>query len=695
MRKSATFIAALFAFASCMLESENPVAPVFEDSCIRAEITVSREDGFSGSKAAVKSDWVEGDVVFVFFQKAPAPKYLELKYSSGAWTSTGKNGLTLSELGASGKMTAIHLPYGSDAVVGADGSKFVFQGQKYNGVFLQAEQADYAVSGAVLSGELKMAAPELAADMEKYIHLDVTGYAEGHDYTLYQDYIRPLMLSGVSADGVVRKYSSTVLQPVQGHIDAELGIVSFSGILDLRALNVEKDYDFSIDDATSRTLYTRTVENKTLGDSKFIGVGNLSDTEKWSAVEYVDLGFSANPGERLLWAVKNVGATDSLEKGVEIPFQGGFDYEWVDSEERLQEAMSKFYVYRDILEEFASEVDSYAPKGYWRLPTTDEYNALKENTVYTVEGDGIQFSGNGEYSEASIFLPYGCYLHEWSIDEALWRLEDSQYRLEVYQNEYYEYMYNEGLIPDPVYIEFPACISCFNITSGRDPAEYEIYAGECSFRTVFSLRTSESAVEDDFIPEAVDLGLSVKWASCNLGASSPEEYGNYYAWGEPEPKVDYNWDTYKWCNGGSWSLTKYCSKSQYGYKGFTDDKVVLDPEDDAATVALGGSWRMPTLSECQELLDNCTKTWTTLNGVYGRKFTSNKTGYTDNWIFLPAAGHRDGSSLNFAGSYGYYWSSSLNTDRPYYAYYVNFYSGSVGWYGGYRSPGRSVRPVSE
>ena len=211
-------------------------------------------------------------------------------------------------------------------------------------------------------------------------------------------------------------------------------------------------------------------------------------------------------------------------------------------------------------------------------------------------------------------------------------------------------------------------------------------------------------------PEAVDLGLSVKWASFNLGATKPGEYGDYIAWGETEPyyimknpliwengkSSGYSWSTYKWCmNGSDSQLTKYCNNSSYGYEGFTDNKTVLDLEDDAAAVALGGSWRMPTLSECQELLDNCTKTWTTLNGAYGRKFTSNKTGYTDKWIFLPASGYRGGTNLGGVGSYGYYLSSSLNTDSPYGAYGVRFNSGYVGWGYDGRYYGFSVRPVTE
>ena len=200
------------------------------------------------------------------------------------------------------------------------------------------------------------------------------------------------------------------------------------------------------------------------------------------------------------------------------------------------------------------------------------------------------------------------------------------------------------------------------------------------------------------LEQAVNLGLSVKWASINLGASTPGEYGDYFAWGEVEPKEYYDYYTYKWFEGSyviDPYLSKYCTDSKYGYNGFTDNKTVLDPEDDAATVNWGGSWRMPTLNEYQELLDNCTKTWTTLNGVYGRKFTSNKSGYTKNWIFLPAAGCRQNSSLFNEGPNGYYWSSTLNVDDPRYAYFVYFQSNNENWYNGTRYDGLSVRPVCE
>ena len=187
-------------------------------------------------------------------------------------------------------------------------------------------------------------------------------------------------------------------------------------------------------------------------------------------------------------------------------------------------------------------------------------------------------------------------------------------------------------------------------------------------------------------PEAVDLGLSVKWANMNVGAISPEDYGDYFAWGETAPKSNYSWSTYKWCNGSNTTLTKYNTKSSYGT---VDNKTVLDPEEDAAHVNWGGSWRMPTNEEWTELRTECTWTWTSQNGVNGRKVT----GPNGNSIFLPATGYWIGFGLADAGSYGDYWSSSLRTDDPYHAYYVAFNSVGVSVYFCYRYPGPSVRPV--
>ena len=192
--------------------------------------------------------------------------------------------------------------------------------------------------------------------------------------------------------------------------------------------------------------------------------------------------------------------------------------------------------------------------------------------------------------------------------------------------------------------------------------------------------------------EYVDLGLlsGLKWATMNVGATKPEEYGDYFAWGETEPKTDYSWSTYKWCNGSSNTQTKYNTNSSYGT---VDNKTVLDPEDDAAHVNWGGSWRMPTAEECDELINNCTWTWTTQNGVNGRLVT----GPNGKSIFLPAAGYRYGYGMNRygAGSSGFCWSSSLSTGSLSDAYDVSFGSDGVDGASYYRYYGFSVRAVTE
>ncbi len=205
----------------------------------------------------------------------------------------------------------------------------------------------------------------------------------------------------------------------------------------------------------------------------------------------------------------------------------------------------------------------------------------------------------------------------------------------------------------------------------------------------FSASSSGSSTSEGV--EAVDLGLpsGTLWANMNVGATSAEDYGDHFAWGETTPKSENNWSTYKWCNGNYDTLTKYCNNSDYGYNYYTDTKTVLDAEDDAARANWGGDWRMPTRADFQELINNTTREWTTLNGVNGDKFT----GTNGNSIFLPAAGYRWDGMLYNAGSRGYYWSSSLYEGDPYNAWNLGFGSGDVNADYDYRYSGRSVRPV--
>jgi len=161
----------------------------------------------------------------------------------------------------------------------------------------------------------------------------------------------------------------------------------------------------------------------------------------------------------------------------------------------------------------------------------------------------------------------------------------------------------------------------------------------------------------------VDLGLpsGTLWATCNVGATHPEDFGDYFAWGETTTKEVYDWKSYKYgnCTFERFEMTKYCTDSCWGFNGFVDNLTILEPVDDAATANWGADWRMATKEEWEELYRKTTCTWTTQNGVNGRLLT----GCNGNSIFLPAAGFRlDGELIG--STLGIYWSSSLHTGFP-------------------------------
>lgn len=191
--------------------------------------------------------------------------------------------------------------------------------------------------------------------------------------------------------------------------------------------------------------------------------------------------------------------------------------------------------------------------------------------------------------------------------------------------------------------------------------------------------------------EYVDLGLpsGTKWATCNIGASSPEMYGDYYAWGEVKTKTTYGFTTYKYCNGSETSLTKYCTISNYGK---VDNLKELVATDDVATVKWGASWCMPTDAQLTELFTECDCYWSTLKGNNGVLVKSKKN---DQSLFLPAAGCRAGIEFVGVGEAGFYWSRTLGV-YPNKAYDIIFiFSEGIERESGVRAAGQSVRPVRQ
>ena len=204
--------------------------------------------------------------------------------------------------------------------------------------------------------------------------------------------------------------------------------------------------------------------------------------------------------------------------------------------------------------------------------------------------------------------------------------------------------------------------------------------------TVSNANTNDDAKTPDGV-EAVDLGLSVKWANMNVGATKDSGFGSYFAWGETKTKKYYSWGTYTWSQGDSSFLLKY---------SIADKKIHLSPSDDAARANWGGEWRMPTVDEYEELADptKCKWEWTTKDGVNGYKVTGKKTG---NSIFLPITGFRFYDSVQFRAIKGVYWTSTVYTGNPNKAWCLEFdfsdVDVSIGNLSSNRFSGRCIRAV--
>ena len=210
-------------------------------------------------------------------------------------------------------------------------------------------------------------------------------------------------------------------------------------------------------------------------------------------------------------------------------------------------------------------------------------------------------------------------------------------------------------------------------------------------RLILNSTTNDVLVRGGVNTEYVDLGLSVKWAKCNIGAETETDYGDFFMWGSTKANTP---DECVWehapFNGGN---TSYNADAFNKVKDTACPNGILAKEYDAAAQIMGGDWRMPTQSEFQELINNTTKEWTQVNNVNGYKFTSNKEGYQNNSIFIPASGFRSGSSFVSRGTDGFVWSSSLLTSGPGGAWGLYFGSGNCGMDYGSRYYGQSVRGV--
>ena len=470
----------------------------------------------------------------------------------------------------------------------------------------------------------------------------------------------------------------------------------------------------------------------------------IKPVDPTNGYEYVDLGLPSGTK----WATMNVGAESPEDYGDyfawgETATKSTYASSTCKWYVYYQGYFTKYCTHSDLgtvdnitILELSDDAANASWGGDWRMPTKEDQDELRTQCTWTWEQkngvNGYTVTGsNGN----SIFLPAagyrnnsglsgaGSYGNYWSSSlftsdsrsaygldfisgDVDWDNDSRYYGLSVRPVLRVGFTYDaifdsnggEGTMP-AITIDYAKQLSiptnkfnrpgyefiCWNTKADGTGVNYE--QGDIfSVASDITLYAQWFKKETNITHEYVDLGLSVKWATCNVGATKPEEVGYFFSWGEIKPKAKYNWSTYQWCEGTYQTQTKYCTKS---YHGTVDNKTILELFDDAAYANWGGNWRMPTKAELGELRAQCTWTWEQKNGVNGYTVT----GPNGNSIFLPAAGCRSGSDLFDAGSYCCYWNRSLHLDYSHCAYYLYFDSSDVSIGHSYRDSGRSVRPV--
>ncbi len=441
------------------------------------------------------------------------------------------------------------------------------------------------------------------------------------------------------------------------------------------------------------SYYDRTIASSILsaGNSGYYTIPTTINHANWtpvvdvSEIRYVDLGLPSG----ILWAKCNLGAATEDEFGDfyawgETSGYNGLDrvfdwttYKWCDgSNYSLTKycTNSSYGIIDSIMTLQSTDDAARVNLGFpWRVPTRTEWQELdtyttKETTVINgISGRILTSKLNSE----SIFLPFGGYF------------TGSDY-INPGTNANYWTSSLHPQNPSYAYIAYAPSSGGIRYNGNLPRCETE------AIRPVYDPSANE---EHDYVDLELPSGLL--WATCNLGASSVEEYGLFYAWGETKGYTSTNerifdWTTYELCNGTNSSFSKYCTSTKYGT---VDSRTVLELEDDAAHISWGGSWRIPTRAEWEELNSNTTGDTVRINGSLCRKFTSRTN--SDKYIILPFAGCLQDSEHVEEGINANYWSSTLHNTESMYSYrpYITS-SGGIRYNGIYfRCYAQSIRPV--
>lgn len=646
MKKTFILLCALFALVACATEAIDETTEVAQNGqTIKLALTINRADVFAddpGTKATVKATWADGDVVFVFFQGVSTPKYMELKYDGSArtWTSTQKNDLVASDLGSSGTMTAVYLPYGSSTTVTAEvKGRFTFD-PPYSGVFLQASQVPYTYDSAGLKGTLNLAA--LPLDNGKYVHFDISGYDATHTYSLYQDYVAPIQIDGVDADdmGTVASVGNPSYS-IPGYIDAANGIVSFSGVLDDSAVSQALDYQFSINDETASVLYTRDAGTKTVSKAMYIGIGDISSSTTWNATEYVDLGISSG-GKKYYWATKNLGATTESGEG-----SFGDFYAWSETTGYSLSGTFKSYSSSHAFsEDPVFETDPWgqlpigndpahaALGGLWRTPTWEEFNLLSSNT--TSQFDRAMPTVTTEYVDMGNYVGWAKYnvgassVYEWGN---LYAWGETAPKSSTTSKCYTESNYRGDHTTDPATALWGA--------PWRAPTAEELellFNGStgyyrCTWKTnMYGISGFNGWEVMADVGAPVRYGTEIEFPAAGEGNDKYEYNNGYIYYGNDNPQYRGSWGRY-------WTSTLSTTYDNRHMMLMFNQTLVVTPTTDYP------DWYGFSVRPVIDLG----------SAAAGATFTSKKNSKT---LFLPAAGYVESDNPQLQGFKALYWASN-------------------------------------
>ena len=667
--------AVVISFVACQKESVKVEEPVQAETHLTLNFNITRGD--EPATKAVKTSWEEGDIIYFFFDKVMDGHWLRLTYKSGNWVPYWFDSTLEARIAAnsSGTITALYMFARKETQWGPSYSDYISfdpldgSGNWLYSWYLQCLDASYTVTAGSLSADISLVMPP-EYDFVQFSIPGLEGYDGRWKINTYPS-IRPVH---------IRKYHKD-----DGFVTNEGGNMvgyyytdgtTFCGVLPAAQKDVASNYTFTLTNSENNAQYRYAVSAKTLTRGKAIKLPALN---KWTVLDsgdatpaYVDLGLPSG----IKWATFNLGAT--------IPEEMGSTYPWghTSPESTVSWSLYQFYesgsndndvvfnkyianppsvVNLDIADDAANAHPAWGDK--YRMPTDDEWYELKSNcTVESITYNGVsgnKVTGpNGKY----IFIPEGLY---WSSTLS---------EMPANSTVAVAYMNGTGYInPD--------------IGSTRRTALYIRPVYDPDF--VFGINA---------VPMCEINGDVLYVADRNLGASSPEDAGRYYAWGETIGYTSseghyFNDANYVFNVGGELDkFSKYVKSGQaeyWGVAGDPDDLIELEAMNDAAAVELGGDWHIPTTLEMNFLRNNCDWVWDAVRCGY--TVTGQGT-YSANSIFIPAAGHCN-SLISEYGIQGYYWTNRISYDQSYNALVLRFDSAGQYTSDEGRGHGVSIRAV--